>query len=128
MKVGAPLLLRLEVPMLFLSRMRLLVKSVLILGAVLLCSAPSEGQDKVNKKEVRIKTFDGVDLAGTFYPNAGGKREGTVIMIPDFDLKKGATNTKGWSDLAVALQADGYVVLTFDFRGFGESTEVDAGT
>jgi len=129
MKVGAPLLPRLEVPMLFLSRIRILLGSLFVLGMMLCCSGTSEGQGaKVNKKNVVIKTFDGVELSGTLYPNSGGKREATVILMHDIDLKKGGTiQTPGWNGLAEALQADGYVVLAFDFRGFGESKTVDPG-
>jgi len=116
--------------MLSISRMRILFGSLAVLVALLFSAGTSTGQGaKANKKNVVIQTFDGVDLEGTLYPNPGGKRDATVILLHDFDLKKGGSSqTQGWNDLAAALQADGYVVLSFDFRGFGGSTNVNANT
>jgi len=108
--------------------MRFIVGSLVLLVA-LFCTSQSEGQGKVNKKNVVVKTYDGVELAATYYPNPGGKREATVILLHDFDLTKGGSSqTQEWSNLAASLQAAGYVVISFDFRGFGDSKNVDPGT
>jgi len=49
-----------------------------------------------------------------------------VLLIHNFDLKKGGGSSQpGWSDLAKTLHEEGYTVLSFDFRGFGESKTVD---
>jgi len=52
-----------------------------------------------------------------------------VLLLHDFDHKKGGGRTQdGWGKLAEDLQKAGYAVLSFDFRGFGESTEVSKET
>src|SRR3954451_23480977 len=106
------------------SRSRILFGLAVLAGA-LLTVGPSHGQGakKGNTKNVTFKTADGVELSGTLYPAPSGKRDATVIMLHSFDLKKGGSSSseEGWGQLAASLQAAGYVVLTFDFRGFGES-------
>jgi hypothetical protein len=48
------------------------------------------------------------------------------LLIHHFHPKKGGNQKKdGWEDLAARLQKEGYAVLTFDFRGFGDSKTVD---
>lgn len=114
------------------SRLRALTS--LGVGLALLTLAfvvPSEARAQAKKaefKRVTIKTFDGVELAGTFYPPpAGGKdKDAVVMLIHHFDAAKGGGQHKdGWGDLAARLQRDGYAVLSFDFRGFGDSKTVD---
>ncbi len=80
-------------------------------------------------KSIDFKTYDGATLIGTFYPNPSGKKDATVILLHDPDLKRGGSSQQeGWADLAAALQADGYAVLMFDYRGFGESKTVTPDT
>lgn len=89
--------------------------------------APAQGKKGGNTKNVTFRSFDGVELSGTLYPNPGGKRDATVLLLHNFDLKKGGSSQQeGWTRLATALQAEGYVVLTFDFRGFGDSKAVES--
>ena len=38
------------------------------------------------------------------------------------------SNSKDWTNLASKLNAKGYAVLMFDFRGYGDSTTVQPGT
>lgn len=118
--------------MLFLSRTRLLAG--LALAACLLAATGSsraqtaKTASKPVTKNIDFKTFDGVTLQGTFYPKQSGKKdkEAVVILLHEPNLSKGgSTQQEGWSDLATALQADGYAVLMFDFRGFGESKTVN---
>jgi pimeloyl-ACP methyl ester carboxylesterase len=110
-----------------LSRRSLLLGLVLLAGTVL-PAGPAFGQGekkKADSKDVSFKSFDGVTLKGTLYPNLGGKKDAVVILLHDFDGKKGGSSQKdNWPDLAASLQADGYVVLAFDFRGFGDSRNV----
>src|SRR3954453_22578742 len=106
------------------SRSRILLGLAVLAGA-LLAVGPSHGQaaKKANTKNVTFKTSDGVELSGTLYPAPSGKRDATVILLHNFALKKGGSSSseEGWGNLATTLQTNGYVVLTFDFRGFGES-------
>src|SRR5262249_35021117 len=68
---------------------------------------------------------DGVELSGTYFPSAAGKKDACVLLLHDFDSKKGGNSHQdGWDALAGRLQAEGYAVLSFDFRGFGESKTV----
>lgn len=110
-----------------LPRSRLLV-GLPLLAVLLLTPAISTGQGAKKggtSRPVTFKTADGVDLAGSFYSSGGKKRDAVVILLHDFDLKKGGDSTQeGWGDLAGALQANGYAVLSFDFRGFGQSKTV----
>jgi pimeloyl-ACP methyl ester carboxylesterase len=82
-------------------------------------------QAKDESKRVTFKTSDGVELAGTFYPKPGAKREACVLLLHNFDHKKGGNSHQdGWDHLAATLQEAGYAVLSFDFRGFGDSKNV----
>lgn len=63
-----------------------------------------------------LLTPDGLALAATVYAPAGaGPFPGVVLAH-----MSGGTQG-GWDDLPEALRQAGYVVLTFDFRGHGES-------
>src|SRR3954447_13304713 len=99
-------------------------------AAGLLAPAPAQparkNKDKAdNSRRVSFRTFDGVDLQGTFYAAAGNKRDATVLLLHNFDHKKGGSSHQdGWDQLAADLQKDGYAVLSFDFRGHGESKQV----
>ena len=59
---------------------------------------------------------------GAPYPGSKGKKGMCVLMLHDLDSQRA---TPAWRHLAEALQAEGHTVLTFDFRGHGESTRID---
>jgi hypothetical protein len=96
-------------------------------------AAFQQSKDKDNKdskdetwKRVTFKTCDGVELGGTFYPNPGAKKDACVLLLHNIDHKKGGDSHKdGWDHLAQELQKAGYAVLSFDFRGFGDSKNVE---
>jgi hypothetical protein len=106
------------------SRIRLALVVVLGLGLSPLGSA---GAEKGDFKRVPIPTFDGVKLEGTYYPAAAGaKKDACVLLVHNFDpVKGGESHADGWDLLAAALQAEGYTVLSFDFRGFGQSKTLE---
>jgi pimeloyl-ACP methyl ester carboxylesterase len=121
--------------MVSMSRTRLILGLALVsLLSAVPCSLQAQGEKKAKGdgefKRVTFKSFDGVELAGTFYPPAGTtKRDATVLFLHDFDAKGGGNSHQdGWDKLAERLQAQGYSVLSFDFRGFGESKTVDKDT
>jgi alpha-beta hydrolase superfamily lysophospholipase len=88
-----------------------------------LSPVPGVGADV---KRVQIPTFDGVKLEGNYYPNPAGKKDACVLLLHHFDPRKGGdSHSDGWDQLAEALQNAGYVVLSFDFRGFGQSKTLD---
>jgi hypothetical protein len=70
---------------------------------------------------VQFTTFDKVELHGSFYPCPKGKEAPCVILLTKFGSDREKAN---WKELASSLQAD-YAVLSFDFRGHGESTDVN---
>jgi hypothetical protein len=85
--------------------------------------------DPPDSKRVHFTTYDEVELSGNLYPSAptDGKRdkEAVVLLLHDFKhAEGGGSRLEGWIDLAVRLQKEGYTVLTFDFRGFGDSKSV----
>jgi hypothetical protein len=76
----------------------------------------------VLKENVRFSTFDGVQLWGTWYRSAKGKDAPCVLLLHH----RGERRTQpSWDALALRLQEQGYAVLSFDFRGHGDSTSVD---
>jgi alpha-beta hydrolase superfamily lysophospholipase len=92
-------------------------------------SRPLSAADDIQSKRVTFTTFDEVELSGTFYrsaPSAGKKDKDTVVLfLHDFRHNKGGSSQEdGWHQLAGQLQKEGYAVLSFDFRGFGNSKSV----
>ncbi|MBX9677785.1 MAG: hypothetical protein K2X38_03395 [Gemmataceae bacterium] len=90
------------------------------LSASLLVSHPAAAQEGV---KVRIPTIDGVTLQGAFYAakNPQGKVPPTVLLVHALGEK---SSKPEWVHLATSLQ-EKFAVMTFDFRGHGESTEID---
>ena len=78
--------------------------------------------DTPKPDRVKFNTVDGVTLEGNFYPGSLGKKGDTFLFL--HQLKTGFSSQDGWANLAVALQEKGHSVLTFDFRGHGESRSV----
>jgi pimeloyl-ACP methyl ester carboxylesterase len=96
--------------------------------SLLIFSQGLQAQDKKPEKEkktdqdsVKFDTADGVELRGTFYPASKAKAP-AVLMLHRY-----GGNRQGWEKVdgaAEELQSKGFAVLTFDFRGHGESTKV----
>ena len=85
--------------------------------------------DDIESKRVHFTAYDEVELSGTFYRSmpASGKRDkdAVVLLLHDFrHAKGGGSKEDGWNQLAGQLQKEGYAVLSFDFRGFGNSKAV----
>lgn len=73
-------------------------------------------------EKVRFDTFDRVTLRGTFYPSTKGSKAPCVLLLHPLG---GNSAQEGWGALAKALQEKGFAVLAFDFRGHGDSRDVD---
>jgi hypothetical protein len=79
------------------------------------------GDDKSDK--VKFNTVDHVELHGVWYPATGGGKKAPAVLL--LHNVKSDSSKDGWDKLARELQDAGYAVLTFDFRGHGNSTAVD---
>ncbi len=93
------------------------------LGLALLVLLPWGSVRAAEKpSKVTFDTGDGVTLQGTYYVSPKGKDEPAVLLLH----KIGSDSHKdGWDSLADKLNDKGYTVLSFDFRGHGNSTAVD---
>jgi hypothetical protein len=107
-------------------------RAVLAVGLFisLLVSAQAQDEKKPedNAKKQRFETItaDGVRLVGDYYPSDKGKDAPTVMLLHAIgeSRTKDVLNRKNFGQLPALLQKEGYTVLTFDFRGYGESTRV----
>jgi hypothetical protein len=101
---------------------------VLLLAGAGHLSAAQNSDDKIESKRVHFPTYDEVELSGSFYRSMPvGKRDkdAVVLLLHDFHHNKGGGSQEdGWRQLAGQLQKEGYSVLSFDFRGFGNSKSV----
>ena len=88
------------------------------LAGTLLFPPPTHAQ---KPDRVKFETYDGVELHGSFYPSAKGANAITVMLLHNIN---GKSTQDGWDRLAKALQAEGFAVLSFDFRGHGDSTNI----
>ncbi len=70
---------------------------------------------------VKFYTFDQVEIHGTFYPGNKGNKSPCALLLHAIG---GNTQQEGWDELAKKLQEKNFAVLTFDFRGHGDSTSV----
>jgi alpha-beta hydrolase superfamily lysophospholipase len=98
----------------FLSGLAILV----LPGAILAQDNKTQDKKSDSSEIAKFDSVDGVELRGTFYPAAKAKAPAVLI------LHRYGGNRQGWEKLAEQLQNKGFAVLTFDFRGHGESTAV----
>jgi pimeloyl-ACP methyl ester carboxylesterase len=111
----------------------LLAAGLLAVGFGLAGVAPAQTTKKDAAKApdrfrqvVPINTVDGVNLVGTFYPSTNADRMGKDSPCVILLHKYGSDRSKGdWDTLARQLQGKGFNVVSFDFRGHGESRSVD---
>ena len=83
----------------------------------------TRAQEKEKFETVRFDTVDGVELKGAYWPSTKLKKGPVAILLH----KIGANSRdQGWKDLSEELHKAGFGVLSFDFRGHGESTSVGA--
>jgi hypothetical protein len=91
-----------------------------LLGLVLLgtppCGRAAEGE------RVRFETVDQVEIHGTYFASPKGKKGPCALLLHAIG---GNSQQEGWEDLAKKLQEKGFAVLTFDFRGHGDSTTIN---
>lgn len=75
----------------------------------------------IEPERVRFTTADQAEIHGTFYGSNKGQKAPCVILLHNPGLDSQQT---GWGDLAKKLQEKDFAVLTFDFRGHGDSVNV----
>jgi pimeloyl-ACP methyl ester carboxylesterase len=78
--------------------------------------APLRVPPEPGGEEVRFRTADGFELAGTYFPALTDNRTGVIVFCPEFLGDR-------WSALPYAegLREAGFDLFTFDFRNHGES-------
>jgi pimeloyl-ACP methyl ester carboxylesterase len=64
---------------------------------------------------------DHARIVGTLYPGKRGKEGACILMLHEMGRDR---QVEAWKRLAEALQEEGHTVLTFDFRGHGDSKHV----
>ena len=91
-------------------------KTLLITFFFLMVTGSSFAQ--IQPKQVDFSTEDGVLIKGTWYQSPKGGNSPVVLILHDW----GSDRSKNeWVNLATQLQKNNFHVLTFDFRGHGES-------
>ncbi|MBL8798803.1 MAG: hypothetical protein JNM56_33225 [Planctomycetia bacterium] len=102
-----------------------LVQPVLLplLAWAALVGLPTAGRSEPPKpSKIVFETFDKAELQGTWYPSSvEGTKSPCVILLHRIG---GNRLQEGWESLAQALQEKGFAVMSFDFRGHGDSTTV----
>jgi len=87
------------------------MKTFVVLAALVFTASLSA---EVHKQDVDIQAPDGVNLKGTYF--SAGQQGPAILLLHQCNMDRHA-----WDGLAAALAANGFNVLTFDFRGYGES-------
>jgi pimeloyl-ACP methyl ester carboxylesterase len=107
-------------PRLLFGRLATALVAVLALGQYPIASRAQTP----DSQKLTFETVDKVTLRGTFYPSAkDGKKSPPVLLLHKLGSTEGR-QTPGFESLAKALQAKGFAVLSFDFRGHGDSTNI----
>lgn len=91
------------------------MKTRWLTSIIVLLSAATPGAEST---DISFKAADGFALKGTFYPV---ERGGPAILL----LHQCNADRRIYEQLATMLNAAGYNVLAFDFRGFGGSKAGD---
>jgi len=92
-----------------------------LLSAPVSLLAQDKDKEKDKGEKVLFVTADGVKIRGTYYASAK-KKMPVVILLHALGED---SRRKSWQNLAETLQKGGLNVLSFDFRGHGESQELD---
>src|SRR5688500_10594130 len=81
--------------------------------------SPVSAQNEAGER-VLFRSADDVDLIGRFYRSP--KKKPTMLLLHGVGNNR---SSRVWRPLAERLHKEGYGVLSFDFRGHGQSTTVD---
>lgn len=102
----------------------------LMLLAATLAAGTLLPQDKSAAPPVEgftCETRDGVRIVGDFYPpgRGRGQRGPVVILLHAIGPGRSSASRRDFGSFPRQLQAEGFAVVTFDFRGHGESQTID---
>jgi hypothetical protein len=86
-----------------------------------LLTSPGSAAPKPDYTEVELRTGDGAELVGRYWPGRLGRKSPAVILLDD--VGPGSDQAR-CAATARELARDGCAVLWFDFRGHGRSTRV----
>jgi hypothetical protein len=80
------------------------------------------------KERLITYTYDGVKIEGVFYPplDDKGRKTPVIMLLHAVGPKALNASHKDFDKLPERLQKSGYAVVTFDFRGYGDSKTVNA--
>jgi hypothetical protein len=99
--------------------------ALVVISGVHAADDPPKEPAKFKKDNVTFRTVDYVDLRGTLWTPSTTKKNCCVMLLHNLSRKSGGNrNDDGWDALAEDLAKEGYTVLSFDFRGHGDSTAV----
>ena len=94
---------------------KIFVLFILLIGMMLFAC---KKENNIVIQNVEFKAEDGILLKGTLYMDPGAMEK-----LPGVVLAHQYMNSRSsWAIFGKKLANDGHVVLTFDFRGFGESS------
>ncbi len=96
------------------------VALIVLVAAAALAAAPDLAAQEPPGERVLIRTVDEAELAGRFYRSP--RKKPCVLLLHGPGNNRSA---RVWRPLAERLHEEGYAVLSFDFRGHGQSTTVD---
>jgi pimeloyl-ACP methyl ester carboxylesterase len=80
------------------------------------------GDDK--KSRLDTTTDDGVRIIGDFYRSPRGRNAPVVLLLHPIGPGKQTASRKDWDKFPEQLQGKGFNVVTFDFRGHGDSKDI----
>ncbi|MCA9034426.1 MAG: hypothetical protein KDA91_04805 [Planctomycetaceae bacterium] len=102
-----------------------------IVPAVVLCLLSSEvlaqntgsAAKKTPGEDMVLRAGDGFPIHITYFAGNGGKESPVAVLLPSTEGPDAANarNRRAWQDTALALQKDGYAVVTVDLRKHGDS-------
>jgi dienelactone hydrolase len=90
------------------------MRTFIVLMVTVLGMAGSAAGADVQKGDVDIKAADGVNLRGTYF--SPGRPGPAILLLHQCNMDRHA-----WDAFANDLAAAGFHVLTFDWRGYGDS-------
>lgn len=96
--------------------MKKYLRFAIIASCALFHSSCEQNPASTNIREVSFVTEDKATLKGTYY-SANKSGPGILLLHMCVD----GTDRRVWSRLAEKLVAEGFHVLTFDYRGYGQS-------